>query len=143
MSHVLVTRNEVCVGHTARRGDSELIDRNKHKNHWKTFDRKSPPKWMKLGEVGIDDKRTSSHSSTCHLTGFCRPAGNMVSTADLQRTCTSNPGSMSSQLPEPQDGPTRAQLTSSSFVVEVKGSEIVPAGKSASLSTKLRFESMS
>jgi hypothetical protein len=31
--------------------------RNKHKDHWKPFDRKNPPKFMVCGEIGIDDKR--------------------------------------------------------------------------------------
>ena len=31
--------------------------RNKHKDHWKPFDRKNPPEFMLCGEIGIDDKR--------------------------------------------------------------------------------------
>jgi hypothetical protein len=34
-----------------------LTCRTKHKDHWKPFDRKNPPKFMKCGEIGIDDKR--------------------------------------------------------------------------------------
>ncbi|BEI97354.1 hypothetical protein CcaverHIS631_0209430 [Cutaneotrichosporon cavernicola] len=29
---------------------------NKHRQHWKSFDRRNPPTWMKVGAVGIDDK---------------------------------------------------------------------------------------
>ncbi|WWD22515.1 hypothetical protein CI109_107008 [Kwoniella shandongensis] len=29
---------------------------NKHKNHWKTFDRANPPKWLTTGPSGVDDK---------------------------------------------------------------------------------------
>ncbi|OCF31187.1 DNA ligase 4 [Kwoniella heveanensis BCC8398] len=29
---------------------------NKHKHHWKNFDRNNPPKWMQLGVTGLDDK---------------------------------------------------------------------------------------
>ncbi len=32
-------------------------DRSKHKTHWRPFDRQHPPKWMKLGQTGLDDKR--------------------------------------------------------------------------------------
>lgn len=35
----------------------QLTRRNKHKDHWKPFDRKNPPPWMKVGAIGIDDKR--------------------------------------------------------------------------------------
>lgn len=30
---------------------------NKHKEHWKPFNRNSPPAWMQVGAVGVDDKR--------------------------------------------------------------------------------------
>ncbi|WVW81787.1 hypothetical protein I302_103784 [Kwoniella bestiolae CBS 10118] len=29
---------------------------NKHKNHWKNFDRTNPPSWIQLGQMGLDDK---------------------------------------------------------------------------------------
>ncbi|WWD08963.1 hypothetical protein V865_007078 [Kwoniella europaea PYCC6329] len=29
---------------------------NKHKNHWKNFDRANPPSWLRLGQIGLDDK---------------------------------------------------------------------------------------
>lgn len=41
--------------------------RNKHKDHWKPFDRKNPPKFMLCGEIGIDDKREPPHSVTADL----------------------------------------------------------------------------
>ncbi len=33
------------------------VTRSKHKTHWKAFDRQRPPKFMKLGPTGNDDKR--------------------------------------------------------------------------------------
>ncbi|WWC58136.1 uncharacterized protein I303_100671 [Kwoniella dejecticola CBS 10117] len=29
---------------------------NKHKHHWKTFDRSRPPSWLQLGTTGLEDK---------------------------------------------------------------------------------------
>jgi hypothetical protein len=42
-------------------GVLDSADRRKaHGEHWKPFDRLQPPPWLKLGQVGIDDKRESS-----------------------------------------------------------------------------------
>lgn len=64
---------------------------NKHKKHWKPFDRSNPPAFMKLGPVGLDDK------------------------PDVYI--------------EPEN----------SFVIEVKASEIVPAGGGYGIGFTLRF----
>jgi hypothetical protein len=42
-----------CVG---RRGRLRGL-RNKHRDHWKPFDRKNSPAWMQTGQTGVDDKR--------------------------------------------------------------------------------------
>lgn len=39
--------------------------RTKHKTHWKPFDRKNPPSWLKLGQMGLDDKRESTNMLRC------------------------------------------------------------------------------
>lgn len=37
--------------------EADVFGSNKHKDHWKPFDRKHHPKFMICGEMGLDDKR--------------------------------------------------------------------------------------
>lgn len=76
--------------------------RNKHKEHWIPFERAKPPSWVTFGAAGIDDKRESRlqpHSP--------------------------KPTSIYALKSKPRQAPPDR----SSFVVEVKASEIVPAGE--------------
>lgn len=95
-----------CEKRLPSRGTLLIDDRNKHKDHWKPFDRKHTPKWMRMGQIGLDDKRKPCSWPGTEDSGRIHPARAVCLVLPVMNTSDH-----------------------SSFVVEVKASEIVPAGK--------------
>ena len=92
----------------------QLIASNKHKGHWLPFDRQKPPPWLTLGATGNDDKREQPSYAKTNGSRCVHPTGKVRVIASVS-------------------------ADQSSFVVEVKASEIVPAAGTFGIGYTMRF----